>query len=85
MAHELRRQGRNGIYIPLYQRILDQAGQRVTLYRRWKGVSKMENKAEVLWINRINERLALADADDLSMFYAFISAYQEEAKKKKQQ
>ena len=45
----------------------------------------MENKAEVLWINRINERLALADADDLSIFYAFISAYQEEAKKKKQQ
>ena len=45
----------------------------------------MENKAEVLWINRINECLALADADDLSIFYAFISAYQEEKKKKQQQ
>ena len=45
----------------------------------------MENKEEVLWINRINECLALADADDLSIFYAFISAYQEEKKKKKQQ
>lgn len=45
----------------------------------------MENKAEVLWINRINECLALADADDLSMFYVFISTYQEEAKKKKKQ
>ena len=45
----------------------------------------MENKAEVLLINRINECLALADADELSMFYVFISTYQEEAKKKKQQ
>lgn len=44
----------------------------------------MENKAEVLWINWINECLALADADDLSIFYAFIHAYQEEKKKKQQ-
>lgn len=44
----------------------------------------MENKAEVLLINWINECLALADADELRMFYAFIRAYQEEAKKKKQ-
>lgn len=44
----------------------------------------MENKAEVLLINRINECLALADADDLRMFYTFIQTYQEEKKKKQQ-
>lgn len=44
----------------------------------------MENKVEVLLINRINECLALADADELRMFYAFIRAYQEEKKKKQQ-
>ena len=44
----------------------------------------MENKAKVLLINRINECLALADADDLSMFFVFISTYQEEKKKKQQ-
>lgn len=47
-------------------------------------MSKTENKEEVLWISRINERLALADADDLSMFYTFIRVYQEEKKKKQQ-
>lgn len=44
----------------------------------------MENKSEVLLINWINECLALADADDLRMFYTFIQAYQEEKKKKQQ-
>ena len=45
----------------------------------------MENTAEVLLINWINECLALADADELRMFYEFIRAYQKETKKQKQQ